>query len=488
MPIHPHFFHNQWHASTGQAFTSHNPATNALVWSGYAATEKEVSSAVAAAQSAAAEWGTLPLDARIAYLERFRKILTREAAALAEAISKEVGKPLWESKTEVAAMIQKIPISIEAYHARCPEVVKTQQNGRSITRHKPHGVIAIFGPFNFPGHLPNGHIIPALLAGNTLVFKPSELTPGVAELTMKLWEECQLPPGVLNMIQGGRETGRLLAASRNINGLLFTGSWTTGKMLSELFGKTPEKILALELGGNNPLVVHDVADIATAALITVQSAFITAGQRCTCAKRLIIPQGKQGDAFIEELKRLMATIRVGPYTEQPEPFMGPVITGAAAQRLLTIQTALREQGAHSLIEMHLLQRDTALLSPGLIDVTPILHRPDEEIFGPLLQVIRVPNFEAAIAEANQTAYGLAAGLLCDSEALYTQFYQQVRAGVISWNMPLTGASSAAPFGGVGHSGNNRPSAFYAADYCAYPVASMESHEIKPPATRPPGVG
>lgn len=487
MPIRGHYINNQWMAGTGLPFTSHNPATGEMVWSGHAATDHEVNNAVAAARSAFAEWARLPLDARISCLTRFREILNAEANALSEAISKETGKPLWESKNEVRAMAGKIDISIDAYHVRCPEVTQKQAHAALITRHKPHGVIAILGPFNFPGHLPNGHIIPALLAGNVIVFKPSESTPFVAELMMHCWEQAGLPPGVLNMIQGGRETGRALVNNLDINGLFFTGSWVSGHIFAELFGKHPEKILALEMGGNNPLIVSQVSNLKIAALTTIQSAFATAGQRCSCARRLIIPEGPQGDAFLSELINMAQTIKVGPYTDTPEPYMGPVISTAAASHLLAAQETIKVRGGTPLLEMHLKKIDTALLSPGIIEVSHVANRPDEEIFGPLLQVIRTPDFESAIIEANRTSYGLTAGLLSDNESEYRIFYQKVRAGVINWNTPLTGASGAAPFGGVGHSGNHRPSAYYTADYCSYPVASMETSELKPPDQLPPGI-
>jgi succinylglutamic semialdehyde dehydrogenase len=481
-----HFINQEWCRGTGPIFSSVDPATGHIVWQGHAATASEVQKAVEAAQSAFEGWFETPLKKRILFLEGFREALTTTQNVLAETISKEMGKPLWEAKSEVSAMIHKIAISIEAYHQRCMELRREQPSAVSITRHRPHGVLAVFGPFNFPGHLPNGHIIPALLAGNTVIFKPSELTPLVAEVTMRCWEKSALPKGVINLIQGGKETGKLLSTHPGIQGLLFTGSWQTGKLFAEQFASHPEKILALEMGGNNPLIVSRVSNLKGAAYLTIQSAYLTSGQRCTCARRLIVPEGKNGDAFIQELIHMIKTIKVGPYTQIPEPFMGPVISEAAANKLLMTQKELANEGS-TLVAMEALKPGTALLSPGLIDVTHVAKRSDEEIFGPLLQLIRVPDFQAAIEEANNTSYGLAAGLLSDSEEEYRKFYNRIRAGVVNWNTQLTGASSAAPFGGVGRSGNHRPSAFYAADYCAFPVASLETAEIKTPATLAPGI-
>lgn len=356
-----------------------------------------------------------------------------------------------------------------------------------MLRHKPHGVVAVFGPYNFPGHLPNGHIVPALLAGNCVLFKPSELTPKVAELTVKCWIEAGLPEGVLSLLQGGRETGVALAGHPGIDGLFFTGSSRTGNLLHAQFAGRPDKILALEMGGNNPLIVDQVADVDAAVYTIVQSAFISAGQRCTCARRLLVPQGEWGDALLVRLVQVAGQIKVGRFDEQPAPFMGSVISLQAAAQLMQAQQDLLAGGATALLAMTQLQAGAALLTPGILDVTAVNDRPDEEFFGPLLQVIRYDNFEAAIAEANATVYGLAAGLLSDSKARFEQFWLHSRAGIVNWNKQLTGAASTAPFGGIGASGNHRASAYYAADYCAYPVAGLESESLALPATLTPGV-
>jgi succinylglutamic semialdehyde dehydrogenase len=239
------------------------------------------------------------------------------------------------------------------------------------------------------------------------------------------------------------------------------------------------------MGGNNPLIVHNVSDAIAAAYCTIQSAFITAGQRCTCARRLIVPIGNE--EFQNKLIALTRKIIVSPYTNNPEPFMGPVISEIAAKKLLATQADLVQRGGKSLIEMRSINNQPALLSPGLIDVTSIPNRADEEIFGPLLQLIQVADFDAALLEANHTAYGLSAGLLSDSRELYDKFFRSIRAGVVNWNRPTTGASGSLPFGGVGLSGNHRPSGYYAADYCSYPIASMETPRLELPAKLPPGI-
>ncbi|MDH4564801.1 succinylglutamate-semialdehyde dehydrogenase [Pseudomonas sp. BN411] len=482
-----HFIAGNWQAGQGEAFDSLNPVTQAAVWSGRGANATQVDEAVKAARAAFPAWARRPLEERIAILEQFAVTLRNHADELARSIGEETGKPLWESATEVTSMVNKVAISIQSYRERTGEKSGPLADATAILRHKPHGVVAVFGPYNFPGHLPNGHIVPALLAGNAVIFKPSELTPKVAELTVKCWVEAGLPAGVLNLVQGARETGVALAGNPGIDGLFFTGSSRTGNLLHQQFAGRPDKILALEMGGNNPLVVDQVQDVDAAVYTIIQSAFISAGQRCTCARRLLVPEGAWGDALLARLVSVASSIKVGAFDAQPAPFMGSVISLDAARHLLKAQEHLIAGGAVALLAMSQPLENAALLTPGILDVTAVADRPDEEFFGPLLQVIRYRDFDAAIAEANATQYGLAAGLLSDSAERYQQFLIESRAGIVNWNKQLTGAASSAPFGGVGASGNHRASAYYAADYCAYPVASLESETLALPATLTPGV-
>jgi len=482
-----HYIAGNWQAGRGEALQSLNPVTQAVIWQGQGADASQVDAAVQAARQAFPAWAQLSLEARIDVLEKFAEQLKTHSEALAYCIGEETGKPLWESVTEVTSMVNKVAISVQSYRERTGEKSGPLADATAVLRHKPHGVVAVFGPYNFPGHLPNGHIVPALLAGNCVVFKPSELTPKVAELTVNCWIAAGLPAGVLNLVQGARETGVALAANPGIDGLFFTGSSRTGNLLHQQFAGRPDKILALEMGGNNPLLVDEVKDVDAAVYTVIQSAFISAGQRCTCARRLLVPQGAWGDALLERLVEVCKTITVGAFDQQPAPFMGSVISLQAAQALVAAQAELLGRGAISLLQMTQPQANAALLTPGIIDVTAVADRPDEEFFGPLLQVIRYADFDAAIDEANNTQYGLAAGLLSDSRARYQYFWLRSRAGIVNWNKQLTGAASSAPFGGVGASGNHRASAYYAADYCAYPVASLETASLALPATLTPGV-
>lgn len=406
---------------------------------------------------------------------------------LARLISHETGKPLWESATEVAAVSGKCALTIQAWHERRDVQTSTAGDARAVTRYKPFGVMAVLGPFNFPAHLANGHIMPALLAGNTVVFKPSELSPAVGAWMAERWMEAGLPAGVLNLVQGGRETGTALANDPQIDGLLFTGSSAAGRALHQTFAKWPQKMLALEMGGNNPLIVHTVNDLRAAAYETILSAFLSAGQRCTCARRLILTRDSRPDEFLETLSSMLGTLRGGVWTDQPEPFHGPVINATQADRLMAGQRQLLDAGATPIVAMRRDDRCKALLYPGVIDVTKVGRTSDDEMFGPILQVFRTESLADAIAEANNTSYGLSAGLLCDDRSAFDKFIDNIRAGVVNWNRQTTGASGKLAFGGSGLSGNNRPSGFFAIDYCNWPVASLEMDQLQLPKTPLPGI-
>jgi succinylglutamic semialdehyde dehydrogenase len=455
--------------------TSIEPATGDTLWTGEVG---DVDSEVARARSAWAAWAARPLAVRIETLRRFANTVRGQKDALADLIARETGKPLWESATEVDAVVGKVDISVTAYSERTSQRrLEGALGARVAVRHKPHGVLAVLGPYNFPAHLPNGHIVPALIAGNAVVFKPSEKTPAVGEMLVRLYHEAGIPEDVVRCVQGGVEVGKALAASPGIDGLLFTGSARAGLALHKQFAETPQKILALEMGGNNPLVVWDAKDIGAAAVIAVQSAFMSSGQRCTAARRLIVEDG-QHEALLAEIVKLAERIIVGPPHAQPAPFMGPVIDNQAADQLQEAFLDLMIKGGRPLKRLDRPAEDKPFLTPAIIDVTDVADRPDAELFGPVLQVIRVADFDAALAEANATRYGLAASLVGGSPELYDRFWANIRAGVINRNKPTNGAPSNAPFGGLGLSGNHRPSAFYAADYCAYPVTSSEAEAAR----------
>ena len=477
-----HFIGGEWIRGQGQSFSSINPATGEPVFQTRNADSSEAVAAFQAAKAAFQKWAENPPEHRFQVARRFASIVDTRRQEFIAAISGETGKPLWESNQEVDTVVKKVDLSISAYAQRTGYHEQEAGQARSVLSHAPHGIVAVLGPFNFPAHLPNGHIVPALIAGNCAIFKPSELAPLTGALLADCWREAGLPRGCLNLLQGDRSTAESILERPEVAGVFFTGSATTGVAIHQRFATKPDVILALEMGGNNPMVVLETNDAVAAARIVAVSAFISAGQRCTCTRRLIIA----GEEILPELVRLAKTIRVGAPNDLPEPFLGPVINSAAANKVLNAQKELVAKGAKVLVECRPAKSGIPFLNPGILDVTAIDCPADGEIFGPLIQLIRVVDFDAAITEANRTRFGLAAGLIGGTEKDFEVFRHRVRAGIINWNRPTTGASSAAPFGGVGLSGNHRPSAFYAADYCAYPVATMQSAEAS--LIEYPGIG
>jgi succinylglutamic semialdehyde dehydrogenase len=454
---------------------STEPATGAVILE---LPEGDAAAEVAIARKAWAEWAARPVTYRIETLRRFANTVRARAEPFADLIARETGKPLWEARTEVEAVTNKVEISIAAYSERsASRKLEGAMGSRTALRHKPHGVLGVLGPFNFPAHLPNGHIVPALIAGNAVVFKPSEKTPATGKFLIECYHAAGVPEGCARLLIGGPEAGKALAGDPGLDGLLFTGSARAGMALHRQFAETPNKILALELGGNNPIVVWDSPTIHAAAVLCVQSAFMSAGQRCTAARRLIVRDGNH-QPLLDEILKLIGRMIIAEPHSSPAPFMGPVIDNAAADHIQGGFLDLILKGGRALAHLQRPVEGRPFLTPGLIDVTDVANRPDEELFGPVLQVIRVPDFDAAIAEANNTRFGLSASLICEQPALYDRFWSSVRAGVVNWNKPTNGAPSNAPFGGVGYSGNHRPSAYYAADYCAFPVVSGESEQAR----------
>ena len=455
---------------TSNEVVSLEPATGAELWRGAAG---DVDAVVDRARRAWPAWAAQPLATRIELCRRFANEVRKQADKFAELIARETGKPLWEARTEVEAVIAKVDISVSAYAERTGQKkLDSALQGTSAVRHKPHGVMAVLGPYNFPAHLPNGHIVPALIAGNVVIFKPSEKTPAVGEFLVGCFHRAGISAAVVQLLVGGPVEGQALVAHRDVDGVLFTGSVQAGIAINKKLATNPGKIVALEMGGNNPIVVIDTPLVTDAAILVIQSAFTTAGQRCTAARRLIV-KASMYDALVSEVKKLADRIVFDHPFADPVPFMGPVIDNNAADQLTESFLYLLSNGGRAIKHMQRPREGLPFVSPAIIDVTAMKDRPDVELFGPLLQVVKVDDFDQAIAEANNTRFGLSASLVGGNPQDYNRFWANVRAGIINWNRPTSGASSKAPFGGLGLSGNHRPAAFYAADYCAYPVASTE---------------
>ncbi|MES2207860.1 MAG: succinylglutamate-semialdehyde dehydrogenase [Pseudomonadota bacterium] len=480
-----HYINGAWQqGDVSKSLKSFNSVSHECVYDGFEARPDQINEAVSAARQAFKTWRLVSFEERVACCRLFIQTLKDHSYDLVSAIGRETAKPRWECELEIQTVIAKLDISILAHLERTGYRMTQTGSVKAVLQHRPHGVIALFGPYNFPAHLPNGHIMPALLAGNCIVFKPSELTPLAGEVMIQCWEKS-LPKGVINLVQGSVSVGTYLAQHPQLDGLFFTGSARVGHLLHEQFAAFPEKIMALEMGGNNPLVLGAFEDNEATIYTCIQSAFLSAGQRCTCARRVFVPVGTKGDHFIEQLLGRVEKLVIGEWNAEPQPFMGALVSVAAASRVLQAQQEWKDKGAKVLKTAQILKEGTALISPGILDTTGC-DIPDEEVFGPLMQIIRYENFETAINLANATHYGLSAALLSTNSKEFEYFEREIRAGVVNWNRPTTGASSHMPFGGVGKSGNLRPTAYYAADSCSYPVAGVQAETPEIPAILPPG--
>lgn len=476
-----------WAGGAGTAWIRRSPADGHEVWSGNWADREQTLSAVGSARDAFPDWAETSLEDRIGVCKRFAEILIAKKEELARLVAVETGKPLWEARTEAGAAAAKVDNSIEAILKRRWTTTEQLGDFMAVTRYRPHGVMLVLGPFNLPAHLPGAHIVPALMAGNTIVFKPSELAAATGQWLVAAWLAAGLPPGVLNLVHGAAEVAMAAVEHSQVDGVLFTGSQRVGTSLHRTLAGQPHKVLALEMGGNNPLVVHGSTDIRAAAITTILSAFITSGQRCTCARRLIVSGQELFDRLVDQLGELIPKIRIGLPLDDSQPFLGPLIHADAAQQMLDAQEQLIAGGAESLVAMQRSERCDALVSPALMAIAPGQVIDDCEHFGPMLLTQRADDLDEAIQLAGKTEYGLSAGFIGDSVDDFHYFLHRVRAGVINWNRQTTGASGKLPFGGVGLSGNHQPSGFFAADYCSYPVASLESHELGEASKPVPGL-
>jgi succinylglutamic semialdehyde dehydrogenase len=454
---------------------STEPATGAIVWRGWPG---DIDVEVAAARTAWPDWASRPLAVRVETVRRFINVLRGQSEALADLIARETGKPLWDARTEVEGIIGGAESAIGAYRERTAQHrLEGAMGTKSSLRHKPYGVLGVITPFNFPAQLPAAQVIPALIAGNTVVLKPSEKAPASAKMLVECLYTAGLPHGALRFVPGGPAEAKALAAHKDIDGLLFTGRTATGMALHRQFAETPQKILALELSGNNPIVAWKLTDIHAAATLIVQSAYMSAGQRCGSAGRLIVEDGNHAP-LVEAITQLIDRLIVGEPHADPAPFLGPVIDNAAADNLQEAYLDLLMSGGKAIRRLDRPVPGRPFLSPALIDVTDVQSRPDQELFGPILQMVRVSDFDEAIIEANTTRFGLTASLLGGTPQMYDRFWSNIGAGVVNWNRATIGSPTNAPFGGTGLSGNHRPGAYYAADYCAYPVISSEVEQAR----------
>ncbi|MFG0298365.1 MAG: aldehyde dehydrogenase family protein [Phycisphaerales bacterium JB047] len=475
-----------WQPITGDAITSTMPAhPDRVVWSGSPSVES-VQQAVAAARAALSAWSSTTIEQRIAVLRRFQEIAKARSEELGGLISDETGKALWESKGEANFVGAKVDITLEegewsGRHRVTDFEFNLNDTKRARCHFKPHGVMAVVGPFNFPAHLPNGHIIPALLTGNTIVFKPSDKAPAVGQMLTEMYHEAfeaeGAPKGVINLVHGAVDESVALCGCPDVDGVLFTGSWTAGRAIMQANLDQPGKIIALEMGGNNPAIVMPDADLYQAVVEITRCAFNTTGQRCTSTRRLIVHR-EVADKVVPAILKAASNLLIGdPRAEEPV-FMGPIISEQALDAVLRFQERVADNGGRVLMEStRMPDREGWFITPGVIEVDRFTlgcddAGCDEEVFGPLLRISITDSFDDALDQANATRFGLSASIFTADESLQNRFLNECRAGCRNINCGTAGASSKLPFGGLGLSGNHRPAGAFAHDYTAYPVASM----------------
>lgn len=436
-----------------------------------------VSRAAAAAKRAYKSWSLMPVAQRAGYLKKLKELYISHADEMATIISRETGKPFWETQGEVKTMINKIDITID-HSIHLIDEVKVENALPGVDgfiRHRSRGVMAVLGPFNFPGHLPNGHIVPALLTGNTIVFKPSEMTPAIAQKMAQLFDLAGFPPGVFNLVHGLGETGKRLVVDENVDGVLFTGSYETGLKIKQATLEHHWKLLALEMGGKNATVVWDDADLNKAIYESIIGSFVTAGQRCSCTSRIILHKSV-ADQFVEKFYETAKKLTIGHWKENP--FMGPLINADAVEKYLRFQEIAQREGADRIMRGKVLDvgREGHYVTPSICVVKEFRKESiyqKSEIFGPNVAIYTVDDFDQALEINDSTGFGLAMAVFSKNKALYERAVAEARVGIVNWNRTTNGASSRLPFGGLGKSGNDRPTAHFAVHYCTVPVASLE---------------
>jgi succinylglutamic semialdehyde dehydrogenase len=449
-----------------------------------------IDAAITVARAAFKSWSQTSFEERAATLYRYAEALTANKERLAQAISRDMGKVLWEARGEAGAMAAKVKITLEE---GMKLIADWQPDGvKGWLRYRPRGVMAVIGPFNFPGHLPNGHIVPALATGNTVVFKPASHTPAVGQVMAECIDKAGFPPGVFNLIQVPGRLCDALVGDRRIDGVLFTGSTGVGQHIQKLTMDDHWKLLALEMGGKNASIVLDDAPLEQSLYEVLTSAFLTSGQRCTATSRLILQRGI-ADRFAELLAAATSKLAVG-VQHDAGAFMGPLVDRKAAEDFEAWQATAEQEGAETLCAGGLIEEAP---KPGGAYVRPSLHRvkaPDssstyqvEELFAPDVCIYTVDSVEEAIALADDTEYGLACSIFTRDRSAYMAVLDGVRAGVINWNRSTVGATGKLPFGGMKGSGNGHPAALFSTLYCTYPIASLEDDKPFDPDALLPGI-
>ncbi|MFN3668236.1 MAG: aldehyde dehydrogenase family protein [Brevundimonas sp.] len=426
----------------------------------------EVDQAVSAAQAAFPGWSDASPEVRFDVLDKAGSLIMERREQIGRLLSREEGKTLPEGigETVRAARILKY-FAGEALRLHGQNLASTRPGVEVQTYRQPVGVFGLITPWNFPIAIPAWKIAPAIAFGNTVVIKPAGATPATAEALIAVLHEAGLPAGVVNMIIGDGDVGRAIVAHEGITGISFTGSQTVGAGVAEGAVKRQARV-QLEMGGKNPLIVLDDADLDRAVAIALDGSFFATGQRCTASSRLIVQDGIH-DRFVAALGEKVKALRVGDALD-PNTQMGPAVSEAQRETSYRYIDVAREAGGRVVTGGERLNLDKPgwYVQPTLIaDTLPDARINNEEVFGPVASTLRVKSYEEALEVANGVEFGLSSGIVTQSLKHARDFQRRSRAGMTMVNLPTAGVDYHVPFGGSKKSSYGaREQGFAAADF------------------------
>ncbi|MBX3268265.1 MAG: aldehyde dehydrogenase family protein [Acidobacteria bacterium] len=458
MQIFRSFIDGDWlRSASGRIVSNVNPAdTNDIIGTVELASREESRRAVESAFNAFRDWKRTPPPARGKIVARAARLMEERKEELAAAITREEGKTLAEARGELTRAINVVEFCAGESRRMVGETIPSELPANfAYTIKEPHGVVAAITPWNFPVAIPAWKIAPALVAGNTAVFKPATLTPKTAVMLTELFNEAGLPPGVLNLVLGsGSEAGDEILNHPAVKAVSFTGSTETGLKIYAQVAPRGVKVQA-EMGGKNPVVVLEDCDIALAVESTAQGAFGSTGQRCTATSRAIVID-KIADEFVEKIVERAKSFRLGP-GDDPTTDIGPSVDESQFKTVLKYIDIGREDGAELLCggrraEVEGLENGW-FVEPTVFDrVTTDMRIAREEIFGPVLSVLRVKDYEEAMAVANDSEYGLSSSVFTNDVNSMYRFIEDIETGMTHVNSPTTGGEAHIPFGGIKNTG------------------------------------
>ncbi len=444
-------------ADSGETFDDVNPARTSDVIGHFPASGSEdVDAAVRAARGAFASWSNTPAPQRGDVLRRIGDLLTQRKDDIAFEMTREMGKPFTETRGDVQEAIDTAYYAASETRRLFGHTVPSELPSKfNMSVRRPIGVVGVITAWNFPVAVPTWKIFPALAAGNTVVFKPSEDAPHSGMLLVHVLIDAGVPDGVVNLVQGKGNVGAALVSHAGVNVVTFTGSTETGSRIGEVCGRM-HKRFSMEMGGKNPQIVMDDADLDLAVEGVLWGAFGTTGQRCTATSRLILHETIHDDV-VERVVERASNLRLG-YGNDEDVDVGPLIHEAALQKVMRYVEIGRDEGAKLVLGGSRASGEGLdegyFFEPTVFtDVKPDMRIAQEEIFGPVLSVFKVASYDEAVAVANDTRYGLSSSIYTQDVNRAFRAIHDIEAGITYVNGPTIGAEAHMPFGGVKETGN-----------------------------------